>query len=265
MNAMLHGLYYLFESFLMTPLQHIGRYIIFCSSIIKHWLFPPLKRHLLFQQLEFIGLKSLNIIILASIMIGSVFGIQFGSIFRIFGVESLIGAAASFSLSKELGPVISSFLVASRAGSAMTAEIANMKVNEQIDTLKILAVNPIGYLASPRVLASMIMMPFLNAFFIIFGMLAAYICGVILFNIDTGIFLEKIRWITKADHLVEGMIKTIIFGWLFSSISCYIGFFAKGGAKGVGFATTKAVVLSLVIILVSDFFISYIQMEKVMF
>lgn len=249
----------LFNRFLVNPITHIGRYIIFCWSLFTQWFYPPVSIKLLLQHMEFVGVKSVQIIILSSIMVGGVFGIQFGTVFRLFGIESMIGAAASFALSKELGPVIGAFLVAGRAGSAMTAEIANMKVNEQIDALKVLAVDPIGYLASPRVLAAMIMMPLLNGFFIIFGMLAAYISGITLFNIDTGLFLDKIRWITSTDHVMQGMVKTVIFGAIFSTISCYIGFRAKGGAKGVGIATTKAVVLSLVTIIISDFFISYIQ------
>ena len=145
----------------------------------------------------------------------------------------------------------------------MTAEIATMKVNEQIDAMKVMAVDPIGYLASPRVLGAIIMMPLLSALFLLCGVLSSYIIGVWLFNVDVGVFLEKIKWITKPTDVLGGFQKAAIFGAFFSLISTYIGFRAQSNAKGVGLATTKAVVISLVVILVSDFFISYLQMSRI--
>lgn len=241
----------------------IGQYSIFCFEVFRRALFPPVRARLLLQQMEFVGVKSFWIIVFASIMIGAVFGIQFGKIFRIFGAESMIGAAASFALSKELAPVIGSFLVTGRSGSSMAAEIATMRVNEQIDAMQIMAVNPIAYLATPRVMASMIMMPLLTGFFIMCGILSAFIIGVLLFDVDVGVFLDKIKWISEPAHIWQGMQKAIIFGAIFSTVGCYKGFYAGGGAKGVGKATTEAVVISLVSILISDFFISYLQMESV--
>ena len=196
-------------------------------------------------------------------IIGAVFAIQFGKIFRMFGVESLIGASASFALSKELAPVIGCFLVAGRAGSAIAAEIANMRVNEQIDALEISAVDPISYLVAPRVVAAALMSPLLSAFFMIIGIFSAYIVSINLFTIDTGVFIEKIQWITKPEYVFQGLVKAVFFGIILSTLSCYYGFYAFGGAKGVGVATTKAVVTSLVVILISDFVISYLQMGDV--
>lgn len=242
-------------------IEGFGKYLIFTGSSIKRMFSPPVKRKLLIQQMEFIGVKSFGIIILSSIMIGAVFGIQFGSIFRIFGAESMIGAAASVALSKELAPVIGAILVTGRAGSAMAAEAASMKINEQLDAMRIMAVNPIGYLASPRILASIIMLPLLCSFFIICGILSCYGIGVLIFDVDVGIFIEKIKWISRPIHIFQGLQKAAIFGLIFSSIGCYKGFYATGGAKGVGQATTQAVVKAIVAILISDFFISYIQMQ----
>jgi len=218
---------------------------------------------LLAQQMEFVGNKSLSSILLASVMIGAVFGIEFGKIFRLFGAESMLGAAASFALSKELAPVVGAFLVTGRAGSSMAAEIATMRVNEQIDALRVMGVNPIRYLAAPRILASILMLPMLSSFFVLCGILSAYVFGSLFFEIDSGIFIEKITWITRPTHLLEGFEKSMIFGALFSSIACFNGFYAKGGAKGVGQATTRSVVLALVSILVLDVFLSYFQMEKI--
>jgi phospholipid/cholesterol/gamma-HCH transport system permease protein len=251
----------LIHSFSVRPISAFGRYVLFCRDAIIQIFYPPVRRVLLFQQMEFVGNKSFLIIVLAAIMIGAVFGLQFGEIFRIFGAESMIGAAASFALSKELAPVVGAFLVTGRSGSSMAAEIATMKVNEQIDAMRVMAVNPIGYLVSPRILASVLIMPLLAAIFILFGVLSAFIIGIIIYDVDVGVFFEKIKWISQPKHIFQGMLKAIIFGGIFSSIGCYKGFYAAGGAKGVGKATTEAVVLSLVTILVSDFFISYLQMD----
>jgi phospholipid/cholesterol/gamma-HCH transport system permease protein len=247
---------------IIDRINSIGRYSMFFAKGIYYIFFPPLRWKLLLVQMEFIGNRSFAIICLAAIMIGAVFGLQFGEIFRIFSAESMIGAAASFALSKELAPVIGSFLVTGRSGSAMAAEIATMRVNEQIDAMEVMAVNPIGYLVSPRILASIIIMPMLSSIFVIFGIASAFVIGVTIYDVDVGIFFEKIKWITEPHHLIQGMQKSMIFGAIFSSLGCYKGFYAKGGAKGVGQATTQAVVLSLVIILVLDFFISYWQMQN---
>ena len=136
-----------------------------------------------------------------------------------------------------------------------------MKVNDQIDALRVTSVDPIAYLASPRVLASCFVLPILTSYFVLFGVFSSYVLSSLLFNIDTGIFMEKIRWANETRNIIEGLQKAVLFGFLFSTISCYLGFSTQGGAKGVGRSTTKAVVMSLVLILLIDFFVSYIQVE----
>lgn len=239
--------------------QSLGGYVMFSCSATVQIFYPCFRGKLLLQQMEFIGAKSFVIITLASFIVGAVFGIQFGDVFSLFGAESLIGAAASYTLSKELGPVLTSFLVAGRAGSAMTAEIATMKVNDQIDALRVSAVDPVGYLASPRVFASCLVMPILVAYFVFFGVLSSYFVSATLFNIDPGLFFEKIKWANEPKNIIEGLQKAVLFGFLFSTVSCYLGFSTAGGAKGVGRSTTTAVVISLIFTLLLDFFVSYIQ------
>lgn len=240
-------------------LVNFGRFVLFSSDSLRRILYLRVPLKLLIQQMDYVGNKSFTIIALAAIMVGAVFGIQFGYIFRIFQAESMIGAAASLALSKELAPVVGAFLVTGRAGSAMAAEIATMKVNEQIDAMRVMAVDPISYLVAPRVLATIIMMPLLAGFFVLFGVLSAFTIGVGIFDIDVGVFIEKIRWISRPSHIIDGLQKAMIFGCLLACIGCYHGFYAGRGAKGVGTATTRAVVFSLITILVSDFFISFIQ------
>jgi len=175
----------------------------------------------------------------------------------------MLGAAAGISLSKELAPVFAGFLVTARAGSAMAAEIATMRVNEQIDAMRVMAVNPHGYLVAPRILAAVIMLPLLTCIFILTGVFTSFLIGITFIDIDVGTFIEKMRWMVKPRFIFQGMTKAAIFGFILAAIGCYKGFYAGGGAKGVGRATTEAVVISLVAILVSDYFISYLQFDQV--
>ncbi len=244
---------------ILVPISSLGSYGIFLYDALKKIFVPRISLSLTMQQLEFVGNRSTGIVILAAIMIGAVFGLQFGTIFQIFGAESMIGAAAGVALAKELSPVVTSFLVTGRAGSSMAAEIATMRVNEQIDALRIMAVNPMAYLVAPRLLASLIMLPLLTIIFTIWGIFSAFVIGVLIFNVDVGVFMDQIRAIVKTSYVFEGIQKAVVFGLILASIACYKGFNAKGGAKGVGNAVTEAVVTSLVTILIVDFFMSYIH------
>ena len=239
----------------------LGSYVTFTSQASRRMIKPRMSIQLLTQQMHYIGNKSFLIVLLASIMVGAVFGIQFGEIFKMFKAESMIGAAASFALSNELAPIVGSFLVTGRAGSAMAAEIATMKVNDQIDAMKVMSVDPYSYLIAPRVAASIIMMPLLSGFFLLFGVISAFAIGVGIYDVDIGVFIDNIRTITSPGDIISGLQKAMIFGAIFSTVGCYKGFNAGRGAKGVGKATTQAVVTSLIAILISDFFISYIQMQ----
>ena len=247
---------------LIKPVSAFGKYVQFVSSSLQRCFYPPIRTKLLFRQLEFVGNRSFGIIVISSAMVGAVFGLILGDIFQTFGAESMLGAAAGIALSKELAPVFTGFLVTARAGSSMAAEIATMRVNEQIDAMRVMAVNPYGYLVAPRIAGSVLMLPLLTCIFILTGVTAAFIVGITFFDIDVGTFFEKMRWMVKPLYIIQGMEKGAVFGAILSSIGCYKGFYAGGGAKGVGRATTDAVVMSLVAILIVDYFISYLQYDK---
>lgn len=246
-------------SIFLQPISACGALVSFIGQTILRTFRPRMSIKLFLKQCEFTGNLSVAITILAGMMIGAVFGLQFGEILRIFGAEGMIGASAGFALSKELAPVVGSFLVTARAGSSMAAEIATMRVNEQIDAMRVMAVNPYNYLVAPRIWASVAMMPLLTLIFILSGVFCAFVIGVAIYDVDLAVFFDKIQWIVKPSHIWEGVQKSMVFGLIFSSVGCYKGFHAAGGAKGVGRATTEAVVISLVTILVVDFFMSYAQ------
>lgn len=239
----------------------MGQYATFVIRSVQKSIKPMVKMTLLMAQLEFVGNRSLVICILAGIMIGGIFGFQLGEIFVVFGTESMIGAATGFALARELAPVVGSFLVTARAGSAMAAEIASMKVNEQIDAMRVMAVDPYNYLIAPRLVASTLMMPLLSSIMAVVGVISSFAVGVLFYNVDIADFFAKIEWIIDTDDLLMGAQKAALFGFVFSSIGCYEGFNAQGGAKGVGRATTRAVVNSYVVILLLDFLLTYIQFK----
>ena len=251
------------QEFVITPISGIGRYTTFMGHAVGRCVLPPVSLRLLLRQMEFVGNRSLGIVSISAVMIGAIFGLILGNIFRKFGAESMLGAAAGIALTKEMAPIMCGFLVTARAGSAMAAEIATMRVNEQIDAMRVMAVNPYSYLVAPRIVAALLVMPLLAGVFILVGVGAAFFTGVVFYDVDIGTFIEKMRWMVKMRYVFQGMEKSAVFGVILASIGCFKGFFAGGGAKGVGKATTEAVVTSLVAILISDYFISYLQFDKV--
>lgn len=257
-------------SLVRKPFELLGRRIMqlgvdfqgffhFFREVLKWTFRRPFRVGLLFQQLEFIGNQSLNILLISGLAVGAVFGLQIGAVFQVFRAESLMGAATGKALCMELAPLVTAILLTGRAGSAMTAEISTMKVNEQVDAMEAMAVDPISYLVVPRVLASLLMVPLLCAVFIFVGVLGAYIAGILLFSIDEGMFIEKlIRFVTVRD-LSRGITKSFVFSVIMATIACRYGLKASGGAKGVGIATTNSVVVTLLTILAVDVVITYVQ------
>lgn len=245
----------------MRVLFYTGRFLIFLKEIFRWSFSKPFRISLIVKQLEFVGNKSTLIILISALFLGAVLGLQLGIIFRLFSAEGLMGAATGKSLAIELAPVMCGFIVVGRAGASMAAEIATMKVNEQIDAMEAMGVNPISYLVVPRVLASVVMMPILSGMFLFVGVVGCYAIALTKYQVDTMTFMEQLRWIVKWEDVVKGLEKAFFFGFIFSSLACYKGFQARGGAKGVGEATTAAVVNSLVFILIADFIITLFQVS----
>jgi phospholipid/cholesterol/gamma-HCH transport system permease protein len=217
---------------------------------------PPFRLGLIVQQMDFIGVGSLSIIVLVSVFTGGVFGLQSVEAFRIFQADGYVGTAVSLTLSREIAPVITALMVAGRAGSSMATELGSMRISEQIDAMATLAVNPIQYLIVPRLVASTLMMPVLTMVYNICGMMGAYLFVVGVKGVDPGIFIHNIRWYTDMGDLGMGVIKAVVFGLMVALIGCHQGYHASGGARGVGLATMRAVVISSVSILIVDFVVT---------
>jgi phospholipid/cholesterol/gamma-HCH transport system permease protein len=248
-------------SWVTGRLTNLGAFGMYLYEICRQAVTPPIRWDLIFQHLEFVGNQSLNIILLTGFFTGAVFALQIGGIFQIFRAESIMGAATGKALTREMAPLMTAFLLTGRAGSAMTAEISTMRVNEQVDAMEAMAVDPIHYLVVPRMIASMIIIPLLCAIFIFIGTFGAFVTGVAVFDVDVGIFIDRIKWMVEARDIFNGLEKAFVFSIIIAAIACRHGLNASGGAKGVGRATTTSVVLTLLVILLCDVFITYVQLR----
>lgn len=241
--------------------ESLGRATMMLTETLVWTFRPPFRLRLLFQAMEFVGVGSLFIVLLTGLFTGAVFALQGASAFRLFNAESLVGSTVALSLAKELSPVLTGLMVTGRAGSGIATELGTMRVTEQIDALETMAVNPVQYLVVPRFLAGVVMVPALSVLFTLVGMCGAYFVGVVLMNIDPGVFLGKTRWLVDPKDITDGLIKATVFGGVLTLVGCYKGFYASGGARGVGIATTQSVVVSSVAILVADYFLTAMMFE----
>lgn len=210
------------------------------------------------KQVYFIGVKSISVIGLIGLFTGMVIGMQMFFALSKFGSEGFLGAAVSLSLIRELGPVLTAIMITGRAGSSITAEIGVMRISEQIDALTIMDINPMAYLVSPKMAASIIAFPILTAFFDLIGIFGGWITGVALLGANAGAYWYRIQSSLDWADIYGGFVKSLVFAIIVCTVSCFEGYFTharKGGVgpEGVSQSTTRAVVLCCVLILVGDY------------
>ena len=221
------------------------------------WLVrPPFRASLVLRSMEFLGVESIFLISLTGMFSGMVLALQMVHALKSFNQQGLVGGIVAVSLTREISPVFSGLMVTARAGSALAAELGNMRVTEQIDAITTMGVSPVQYLLTPRLIASVLMMPLLCVLYTCVGLAGGYLVAVGLLNIDPGVFFDRIRQIATGDDLFMGLVKAAVFGFLVSAISTRHGYYASGGARGVGLATTRAVVQSSVAILIANYIIT---------
>lgn len=216
----------------------------------------------LLAQMERIGVDSLPICALIGVFSGAVMTLQTYYGFTKFGSENMIGPIVALSLTRELGPVLTGLMVTGRSGSSIAAEIGTMRITEQIDALETLCVNVQRYLMVPRVLAGIIILPFVTMFTMFFGILGGYVVYVYYFHLNAVEFVDGIKDFLELSDITGGLIKGSVFGFILSSIGSYCGFYTRGGAKGVGLSTIQSVVLSSITILISNYFLAMLLFEK---
>lgn len=247
-----------FGEWVLNVTPALGRLTIYMGQAFM-WMFrPPFRAKLFFEQMVFMGNKSLFIILLTSSFTGMVFAYQIYLGFTAFSVDSFVGPIVAIAICKELAPVLSGLVVAGRCGAAMAAEIGSMKVTEQVDALEVMGVNAIQYLAVPKIVATVVTMPMLAAIYMLIANTGSWLVGTKLLGIDEVIYFSKVSDFMSASMVIEGLIKAAVFGYLIAIIGTYQGFAVKGGAEGVGRGTNMAVVWGMIIVLVVDFFLTAI-------
>jgi phospholipid/cholesterol/gamma-HCH transport system permease protein len=242
-------------------LDNIGNILTLTGRTVV-WMFrPPFRVSQVFAAMDFIGVQSIFIVGLTGTFSGMVVALQTTYALRAFNSEGRVGGLVAVSLTRELAPVFSAIMVTARAGSAMAAELGNMRVTEQIDAIATMGVSPIQYLLSPRLLASVLMVPLLCVLYTSVGMLGAYLVSIVLLGGDYGVFLQSVRDTVQPKDIFMGVVKAAVFGFIVSAISCRHGFFAAGGARGVGVATTRAVVESCVTLLIVNYLLTQVLLD----
>ena len=246
-------LFFVIGRMALAFLSELGGILLMFFQSMAWTFIPPFRLRNLIKQMEFIGVKSLFIVVLTGVFSGMVLALQSYHGFRKFGGESLMGGIVALSLAREMGPVMTALMVNARAGSAIAAELGTMRVTEQIDALQMMAINPVQYLFVPRIWAGILMLPLLTALNIFVGIIGGYFVGVVLLKINPGVFLDKMINMMELADLVQGIVKSIFFGLILTLVGCYKGYNTSGGAEGVGRATTEAVVISSVCILIGTY------------
>jgi phospholipid/cholesterol/gamma-HCH transport system permease protein len=237
-------------------ITEMGRVVTFLMQTLRASVSPPFYLRNLLKQMEVIGVDSIPVVLTTALSTGMVLALQSYTGFKRFGAESLIGTVVSLSMTRELGPVLTGLMVAGRAGAAMAAELGTMKVTEQIDALETLATNPMKYLVVPRFLASTVMMFFLTILGMLIGILGGYFVGVKVLGTNPNTYIDQSINNTEVKDIWFGLVKALVFGGVVGLIGSYKGFNTEGGAEGVGKATTGAVVVSCMLILILDYFLS---------
>jgi phospholipid/cholesterol/gamma-HCH transport system permease protein len=233
--------------------------IFFSKSVVM--IFRPKQLPEIVQQVYYIGATSSGIVMLVGLFSGMVLGLQLYYAFAKFGSEGVLGSVIALALIRELGPVLAAIMITARAGSSMAAEIGIQRISEQVDSLYTMRIDPIEYLVSPRIAASIISFPLLTAFFDLIGILGGYLTGVVLLGASGGDYWSRVQSSVEWVDIRGGFIKTIVFAIIVSTICCFQGYFThmrseSHGAKSVGSSTTSAVVLSCVMILIADYVVT---------
>jgi phospholipid/cholesterol/gamma-HCH transport system permease protein len=237
----------------------IGGQIVFLFQDIVRCLFRyPIRFRLLLRQVDFIGTKSVPVVIITGGFIGAVFAAQCEFQFRALGMSSAVGPVVAIAMCRELGPVLCALMIAGRVGSAMAAELATMKITEQIDALRSLAVYPTEYLIVPRFLAMLISMPILVGLAITCGVGAGYLVAVHVLAVPGVYYWNNTQKFTHDKDIWIGVVKGFFFGIIILLVGCNKGLQAAQGAEGVGLATTESVVDSFIIVLIANFFFSFL-------
>ncbi|MEQ9124025.1 MAG: ABC transporter permease [Alphaproteobacteria bacterium] len=236
--------------------QSAGRVAIFAGHGLSHCVAPPFHFRQIGRQLIDVGYYSLPVVALTTLFSGMVLALQSYTGFARFSAEGAVANVVVLSMTRELAPVLAGLMVAGRIGASMAAEIGTMRVTEQIDALSTLATHPMKYLVAPRIFAGVTMLPILVLIGDIIGVLGGYLVGVYRLDFNPSGYIQQTWNFVETADVVSGLVKAAVFGFIVTLMGCYHGYHSRGGAQGVGVATTNAVVSSAILILISNYFIT---------
>lgn len=234
----------------------LGGHVILAARALSWIVRPPYRFTKYLEAAEYIGFASLSIVLLVGAFTGMVMALQSVYAFRLFGLEEFAGGTTGKAIAIELAPVLTSLMLAGRAGAGIATEIGTMRITEQIDALESMAVNPIQFLVLPRIIAGALVAPMLTLLFFVVSMGGAYLVAVINLGVDHGQFVANIQDIVRPMDVFQGVLKSVVFGFAVVLIGCYQGYNASGGGRGVGIGTTRAVVIGSVSVLILDYFLT---------
>ena len=240
----------------LSVVQQAGGMTLFLLEGLGLALVPPLRFRRLLQELYFIGVRSIPIILLTAAFTGMVLALQGYYTLRQYGSEGALGSAVALRLIREMGPVLTGIMVSARAGSAVTAEIGIMRISEQLDALDTMAVNPMQYVVMPKLVAGLIAVPLLTAMFDVMGILGGYLVGVVLLGVSSGAYFSGMIQSVVPLDINGGIVKSLVFGLIVILVACYKGYHTEHGAEGVSKATNQTVVLSAVLVLGWDYLLT---------
>lgn len=238
--------------------QTVGEMIALLCEMLYYFKEAPRNLTSIFRQMSIVGIETLPIAMLVALFVGMVLSVQTGSELALYGTQEAIGAIVGLSMVKELGPVMTSLLVAGRVGSSMAAEIGAMQVYEEIDALKTLEINPVRYLAMPRLIACLFAVPALVAFAMVVGIIGGGVVAEANPRIDVPftVYYENMTRALNYKDISKGLFKSMVFGGIIAHVGCYVGFKTSGGARGIGESTTRSVVLSFLLIMIANYLLT---------
>ncbi|HIC97040.1 MAG TPA: MlaE family lipid ABC transporter permease subunit [Aquificaceae bacterium] len=243
---------------LLKLTEEVGRASLLAIQALLFLVRKPPKLKHFTSQFTYIAAETSLVVVVTSTFTGGVIALQTYSTFHRFNAEYLIGAVVALSMGRELGPVLTSLMVVARVGSAMTASIGTMRITQQIDALEVMAVNPVRYLVTPRIVATAFGVPLLTILSNVAGIFGGWFVSTKLFKVNEYLYWQKMIDLVELYDIVGGLYKAFVFGFIIASVSCYFGFYTRGGTEGVGRATTNSVVTSSMLILITDYFLTAI-------
>ncbi len=233
-----------------------GRVLILLGDAFRWSVRKPFRGRLLLQQCLHVGVYSIPVVLVTGAFTGMVLALQTAAAFKLFGAENLVATVVALSMTRELGPVLTGIMVAGRVGSAMAAELGTMRVTEQIDALHTLGTNPVHYLVVPRIWAAAITTPCLVVFSDFLGILAGRFIAVDVLGNSSAIYFKRTVQYLNVEDVAVGLLKATLFGFTLALVGCYQGYSVRGGAREVGFAVNRAVVLSIALIFIINYLVT---------